>query len=127
MAKTFKTPSLAHQKAKKKAEPKAKEPEREGNRYQRAARVIAKMGDPIDVRELADNAFMSESTAARCLEAWHAVIAALIVVGRLTDPEAPKKEAPPKTKPGPVAEPAPTEKTAATPPAVEPVGTAEAI
>src|ERR1700720_1400049 len=49
---------------------------------------------------LADRAFMSETTAARCLEAWHAVIAALIEVGRLPDPTkgapAAKKATPPK-------------------------------
>ena len=49
----------------------ASEPEREGNRYTRAARVLAK-DDSIDVKTLADRAFMSETTAARCLEAWHA-------------------------------------------------------
>jgi NaMN:DMB phosphoribosyltransferase len=36
-----------------------------------------------DVKTLADRAFMSETTAARCLEAWRACVAALIEVGRL--------------------------------------------
>ena len=49
---------------------KASQPEREGNRYIRAARVLAK-DDTIDVKTLANRAFMSESTAARCLEAWN--------------------------------------------------------
>ena len=48
--------------------------------------------DTIDVKTLADRAFMSESTTARCLEAWRAVIAALIEVGRLSDPAAQNKE-----------------------------------
>ena len=61
------------------------ERERDGNRYVRAARVLAK-DDTIDVKPLADRGFMSETTAARCKEAWHAVIAALIEVGRLPDP-----------------------------------------
>jgi hypothetical protein len=67
----------------------------EGNRYVRAARVLAK-DDTIDVKTLADRAFMSETTAARCKEAWDAVIAALIEVGRLPDPAkaAAKKSAP---------------------------------
>jgi hypothetical protein len=82
---------------------KASDPEREGNRYVRAARVLAK-DDKIDVATLADRAFMSESTAARCLEAWNAVIGALIEVGRLPDPaKAAQKKAPPKT---PKAQPA---------------------
>jgi hypothetical protein len=62
-----------------------KKPAAEGNRYTRAARVLAK-NDTIDVATLADRAFMSETTAARCKEAWDAVIAALIEVGRLPDP-----------------------------------------
>jgi hypothetical protein len=66
------------------AQPKTSE-QREGNRYTRAARVLAK-NDKIDVKTLADRAFMSETTAARCKEAWDAVIAALIEVGRLPDP-----------------------------------------
>jgi hypothetical protein len=40
----------------------------------------------IDVKTLADRAFMSETTAARCKEAWDAVIVALIEVGRPPDP-----------------------------------------
>ncbi len=108
MAKTLKSPGMAHQKAKEKAEQKAKEPEREGNRYVRAARVLAQ-DDTIDVKTLADRAHMSQTTAARCKEAWDAVIAALIEVGRL--PDLSKKKATPKTKPVPVAEPAPTETT----------------
>jgi hypothetical protein len=60
----------------------ASEPEREGNRYTRAARVLAK-DDKIDVKTLADRAFMSESTAARCLEAWQACVDALKGAGRL--------------------------------------------
>jgi hypothetical protein len=63
----------------------AKSSEREGNRYTRAARVLSK-DDTIDVKTLADRAFMSETTAARCKEAWDAVIVALIEVGRLPDP-----------------------------------------
>jgi hypothetical protein len=63
-------------------EAKASEPEREGNRYTRAARVLAK-DDKIDVKTLADRAFMSESTAARCLEAWQACVGALRDAGRL--------------------------------------------
>jgi hypothetical protein len=50
------------------AQAKTSEPEREGNRYTHAARVLAK-NDTIDVKPLADRAFMSETTAARCLEA----------------------------------------------------------
>ena len=42
--------------------------------------------DSIDVKTLADRAFMSETTAARCLEAWNACVAALIEVERLPDP-----------------------------------------
>jgi hypothetical protein len=96
---------------------KSSEPERDGNRYTRAARVLAK-DDTIDVATLADRAFMSETTAARCLEAWRACVAALIETGRLPGPS--KKKAAPKTKPAPAAKPAAT----VTPPAVEPVGTA---
>jgi hypothetical protein len=55
----------------------AKTSERDGNRYTRAARVLAK-DDTIDVMTLADRAFMSETTAARCKEAWDAALAALI-------------------------------------------------
>jgi hypothetical protein len=64
---------------------KEKEQTRDPNRYVRAARVLAK-DDSIDVKTLADKAFMSETTAARCLEAWRACVAALIEVGRLPDP-----------------------------------------
>jgi hypothetical protein len=78
--------------------------------------VLAK-DDTIDVKTLADRAFMSETTAARCLEAWNACVAALIEVGRLPDPS--KKKAAPKAKPAPAAKPAAAE----TPPAVEPVET----
>jgi hypothetical protein len=89
---------------------KTSEPEREGNRYTLAACVLAR-DDTIDVKTLAKRAFMSETTAARCKEAWDAVIGALIVVGRLPDPAKPApKKAPkvtPKTKP-----PAATETTA---------------
>jgi hypothetical protein len=102
-----------------------KKPACEGNRYTRATRVLAK-NDKISMKELADKAFMSESTAERCLEAWNACVAALIEVGRLPDPAAQKK-APPKTKPVPEAKPAATKTTVATPPAVEPVGTREPI
>jgi hypothetical protein len=63
---------------------------------------------------------MSETTAARCLEAWRACVAALIEVGRLADPVAQKKKAAPKAKPTPAAKPAATE-TTATPPAAEPI------
>ena len=125
MAKTFKTPGLVHQKAKEKAEQKAKEPEREGNRYVRAVRVLAR-DDTIDVKILADRAHMSETTAARCKEAWDAVIAALIEVGRLPDPS--KKKATPTTKPVLVAEHAATETTAvATPAAIEPAAPPETV
>jgi hypothetical protein len=86
--------------------------------------VLAK-DDTIDVKTLADRAFMSESTAARCLEAWRACVAALIEVGRLPNPaKATQKKAAPKPKLVPVAKPATTETTVAMPPAVEPVGTA---
>ena len=98
-----------------------KKPASEGNRYTRAARVLAK-NDKISMKELADRAFMSESTAARCLEAWRACVAALIEAGRLPDPAT--KKAPPKARPVPVAKPAATETTVATPPAAETVGTA---
>ena len=82
---------------------KASQPEREGNRYIRAARVLAK-DDTIDVKTLANRAFMSESTAARCLEAWNAYVAALIEVGRLPDPaKAAMKKAPGKAKAQPAA------------------------
>jgi hypothetical protein len=80
--------------------------------------------DAIDVKTLADKAFLFETIAARCLEAWNACVAALIEVGRLPDPA--KKKAAPKAKPTPSAKPAATE-TTATPPAVEPVGRAVAI
>jgi hypothetical protein len=50
----------------------------------------------IDVKTLADRAYMSESTAERCLEAWNACVAALIEVGRLPGPA--KKKATPKAK-----------------------------
>jgi hypothetical protein len=96
-----------------------KKPAPEGNRYARAARVLAK-NDKIDVKTLADRAFMSESTAARCKDAWDACIAALIEVGRLPDPAnavAQKKAGP---KPKPVAKPT-AETTVATPIAVETV------
>ena len=124
MEKTFKAPGLAHQ--------KAKEPECEGNRYVRAARVLAK-DDTIDIQTLANRAHMSQTTAGRCKEAWDAVIAALIEVGWLPDPS--KKKATPKSKP-PVVEPAakeatlPTAETVAAtdtvapPPAAETIGTA---
>jgi hypothetical protein len=46
--------------------------------------VLAKH-DAIDVATLADRAYMSTTTAERCLEAWNACIAALIEVGRLPD------------------------------------------
>jgi hypothetical protein len=104
---------------------KASEPEREGNRYTRAAWVLAK-DDTIDAKTLADRAFMSETTAERCLEAWRACVAALIEVGRLPDPA--KKKAAPKPKSALAAKPAAATETAvATPSAVESVGTAEAI
>jgi hypothetical protein len=80
------------------AQAKTSEPEREGNRYTRVARVLAK-NETIDVKTLADRAFMSESTAARCLEAWNACVATLIEVGRLPDPKAAAKKATPKPKP----------------------------
>ena len=98
---------------------KTSEPKRDGNRYVRAARVLAQ-DDTIDVKTFADRAHMSETTAGRCKEAWDAVIAALIEVGRLPDPAVQKKVTT-KAKPVPVAEPAATETTAvatAEPPAV---------
>ena len=123
MEKTFKAPGLAHQKAKEKADQKGvKEPQREGNRYVRAARVLAQ-DDTLDAKSLADRAYMSETTAGRCKEAWDAVIAALIEVGRLPDPAASKKKGAPKTKPVPVAEPAATETTVATAETVVPTDT----
>jgi hypothetical protein len=93
----------------------ASEPEREGNRYTRAARVLAK-DDTIDVKTLADRAFMSETTAARCLEAWQACVQALIEVGRMPDPAkvAQKKAKAAPAKPKPVVKPAATEKTETT-------------
>ena len=75
--------------AKTKTQPKDQKPAPEGNRYVHAARVLAK-DDTIDVKTLADKAFMSESTAKRCLEAWHAVVQALTETGRLSAPKAPK-------------------------------------
>jgi hypothetical protein len=47
--------------------------------------VLAENGN-ISVKDLADKAFMSETTAARCKEAWDAVIAALIEVGEVARP-----------------------------------------
>jgi hypothetical protein len=102
-------------KTKAKTGQKAKDPAAEGNRYARAARVLAQ-DDTIDAAILADRAFMSETTAARCLEAWHACVAALIEVGRLPDPAkgAPqKKPTPSKAKPAIQSAPAATETTAA--------------
>jgi hypothetical protein len=83
--------------------------------------VLAK-DDTFDAKTLADRAFMSETTAARCKEAWDACVVALIEVERLPDPA--KKKAAPKAKPAPAAKPAATDTTVATPPAVEPVETA---
>ena len=104
MARTTKAASSTSSKT------KTSEPAREGNRYTRAARVLAR-DDAIDVKTLADRAFMSETTAARCKEAWTACVAALIEVGRLPDPaKSAAKKAPkatPKMKP-----PAATETTA---------------
>jgi hypothetical protein len=101
---------------------KASHPEREGNRYIRAARVLAK-DDRIEVKTLADRAFMSESTAARCVEAWQACVAALIEVGRLPDPaKAAAKKAP--AKPKPVVKPAATETTETAAPPAETIETA---
>ena len=56
---------------------------------------------------------MSETTAARCKEAWDAVIAAVIEVGRLPDPAkaAGKKTAAKKPPKPPAAKPAATETT----------------
>jgi hypothetical protein len=66
------------------------------------------------MKELADRAVMSESTAARCLEAWRACVAALIEVGKLPDPaKAAAKKATSKPKPATVETPAAAE----TPPA----------
>jgi hypothetical protein len=101
---------------------KAPEPEREGNRYTRAARVLA-TDDTIDVKPLADRAFMSESTAARCLQAWQACVAALIEVGRLPDPANAAVQKAKAAKPKPVVKPAPAETTETTIAAVETVET----
>jgi hypothetical protein len=63
---------------------------------------VLAQNDKIDVKTLANWAFMSETTAARCLEAWSACVAALIEVGRLPDPakKAPAaKKVPSKPKP----------------------------
>jgi hypothetical protein len=90
--------------AKTKAKTEQKPPA-DGNRYTRAARVLAK-NDKLSVKELADRAFMSETTAARCLEAWHACVGALREAGKLpTPPKAvtAKKKAPPKAKPAALA------------------------
>jgi hypothetical protein len=67
------------------------------------------------VKELADRAFMSEPTAARCLEAWQACVAALIEVGRLPDPakKAPAPKRAPKVTPTETKPPAATETPAA--------------
>jgi hypothetical protein len=70
---------------------RSRKPPADGNRYTRAARVLAK-DDTIDVKTLADRAYMSETTAARCLEAWQACVGALREVGKLPDPA--KKKAP---------------------------------
>jgi hypothetical protein len=77
--------------------------------------VLAK-NDKISMKEFADRAFMSETTAARCLEAWNACVTALIEVGRLPDPsaKAAAKKATPKPKP-PTVETPPA--AAETPPA----------
>jgi hypothetical protein len=100
-------------KAKSKIAPAKTSEQRAGNRYTPVARVLAK-DDTIDVKTLADSAFMSESTAARCLKAWRACVAALVEVGRLADPaKATQKKAARKPKPVPVAKPAATETTAA--------------
>ena len=71
--------------AKTKTQAKDQKPAAEGNRYTRAAPVLAK-DDTIDVKTLADKAFMSENTAERCLEAWNACTAALREAGRLKAP-----------------------------------------
>ena len=76
--------------------------------------------DTIDIQTLANRAHMSQTTAGRCKEAWDAVIAALIEVGRLPDPS--KKKATPKSKP--TAETVAATDTVATPPAAETIGTA---
>jgi hypothetical protein len=55
---------------------------------------------------------MSETTAARCKEAWDAVIAALIEAGRLPDSAKATQKAAAKPKPVPAAKPAATETTA---------------
>jgi hypothetical protein len=100
---------------------KEKEQTREPNRYVRAARVLAR-DDAIDAKTLGDKAYMTTTTASRCLEAWRACVAALIDVGRLPDPaRATQKKAAPKPKPVAVAKPAATE-TTATP--AETIGTA---
>ena len=98
--------------AKTKTQAKDQKPAPEGDRYVRAARVLAK-DDTIDVQTLADRAYMSQTTATRCLEAWRACVAALVEVARLPDPaKATQKRVAPKTKPAPVAKPAATETTA---------------
>jgi hypothetical protein len=102
------------------------EPAREGNRYTRAARVLAK-NDKLSVKELADRAFMSETTAARCLEAWHACVAALIEVGRLPDPakKVPAAKKVPKVTPTKTKPPAATETNGEAAETVETAGTIE--
>jgi hypothetical protein len=95
-----------------KNEKEASKPEREPNRYVRGAKILAK-NDRIDVKTLADRAYMSETTAQRVKEAWDACVAALREVGRLPAPPnatAAKKKAPA------VATETPTE-TVETPPA----------
>lgn len=98
---SIRTKEHAMTKGTKATSTKTPKPEREANRYLRASRVIAKMGErPIDVKTLADRAFMSQSTAKRCLEAWHACVQALTESGRLPDPAKPAPtKAPPKPKP----------------------------
>jgi hypothetical protein len=93
---------------------KSSEPEREGNRHTRAARVLAK-DDSIDVKTLADRAFMSETTAARCLEAWQACVQALIEVGRLPDPAQKKATAQKAPKVAPAEATATSAETVETP------------
>jgi len=82
--------------------------------------VLAKDG-AIDAKTLADRAFMSETTAARCLEAWSACVAALIEVGRLPDPAKPAAQ----KKAGPKPKPAATETAVAASVVVETVETVE--
>jgi hypothetical protein len=75
---------------------KDQKPKREGNRYARAARVLAK-DDKIDVRELADKGVhVRDDGGALRRSLARVCVQALIEVGRLPDPA--KKKPAPKAK-----------------------------